>query len=248
MGAVGGNTYRFRLSGVCTIGTTFQDVTVIVNPITIANAGTNIQGCPGTYALSANTPLNSGETGLWTISGPNNAGVTIISPNSPNSTITLSPSAAGSTQLTWTISSGSCTSSSSITVTNYGGEVIANAGPDQTLSECYTATQSTNLNASIGGNGTGTQQGTWSFVSGPTVPTITNPNTPNASVSNLTAGSYVFRWSVQGPCAVGSDTVTINVPAATQDVTVAGGTNNTQSFCDSSITSTILQGNTPLYA
>ena len=69
LGAVGGNTYRFRLSGVCTIGTTFQDVTVIVNPITIANAGTNIQGCPGTYALSANTPLNSGETGLWTISG-----------------------------------------------------------------------------------------------------------------------------------------------------------------------------------
>ena len=248
LGAVGGNTYTFRLSGVCAIGTTFQDVTVIVNPITIANAGTNIQGCPGTYGLSANAPANPGETGTWVKSSADNAGVTITSPNSPNSTITLSPSAAGSTQLTWTISSGSCTSSSSITVTNYGGEVIANAGPDQTLSECYTATQSTNLNASIGGNGTGTQIGTWSFVSGPAVPTITNPNTPNASVSNLTAGSYVFRWSVQGPCAVGSDTVTITVPAATQDITVAGGTNTSQSFCDSSITSTILQGNTPLYA
>ena len=248
LGAVGGNTYTFRLSGVCAIGTVFQDVTVIVNPITIANAGTNIQGCPGTYALSANTPLNSGETGLWTISGPNNAGVTIQNSSSPNATITLSSSAAGDTQLTWTINSSSCSSSSSITVTNYGGEVIANAGADQNLSECYTSTQSTNLNASIGGNGTGTQIGTWSFVSGPAVPTITNPNTPNASVSNLTAGSYVFRWSVQGPCALGSDTVTINVPAATQDVTVAGGTNNTQSFCDSSITSTILQGNTPLYA
>src|SRR5690606_20557710 len=80
------------------------------------------------------------------------------------------------------------------------------------------------------------------------VPTITNSNTPNASVSNLTAGSYVFRWSVQGPCALGSDTVTINVPPATQDVTVAGGINRSQSFCDNSITSTILQGNIPLYA
>lgn len=248
LGAVGGNTYTFRLSGVCAIGTVFQDVSILVNPITISKAGSNIQGCPGTYGLSANAPLNPGETGTWVKSGADNAGVTITSPNSPNSTISLSSSAAGSTQLTWTISSGSCTSSSSITVTNYGGEVIANAGPDQTLSECYTATQSTNLNASIGGNGTGTQQGTWSFVSGPTVPTITNGNTRNATVSNLSQGSYVFRWSVQGPCAVGSDTVTINVPAATQDVTVAGGTNTSQSFCDSSITSTILQGNTPLYA
>lgn len=248
LGAVGGNTYTFRLSGVCAIGTVFQDVSILVNPITISRAGTNIEGCPGTYGLSANAPANPGETGTWVKSGADNAGVTITSPNSPNSTITLSPSAAGSTQLTWTISSGSCTSSSSITVTNYGGEVIANAGPDQTLSECYTATQSTNLNASIGGNGTGTQQGTWSFVSGPTVPTITNGNTRNATVSSLSQGSYVFRWSVQGPCAVGSDTVTINVPAATQDVTVAGGTNTLQSFCDNTITSTILQGNTPLYA
>lgn len=248
LGAVGGNTYTFRLSGVCEIGTTYQDVSYIVHPITVARAGSNIQGCPGTYALSANAPLNPGETGLWVKSGADNAGVTINNPNSPNATITLSPSAAGNTQLTWTITSSSCTSSSSIVVTNYGGEVIANAGPDQNLSECYTATQSAGLNASIGGNGTGTQQGTWSFVSGPTMPTITNANTPNATVSNLTQGSYVFRWLVQGPCAVGSDTVTINVPAATQDVTTAGGTNNSQTFCDSSITSTILQGNIPLYA
>lgn len=248
LGAVGGNVYKFRLSGVCEQGTTFQDVTITVKPITIAKAGTDIKGCPGTYALSANTPLNPGETGIWVKSGPDNAGVTINNPTSPDATISLSSSAAGSTELTWTISSSSCSSSSSITVTNYGGEVIANAGPDQSLSECYTATQSTNLNASIGGNGTGTQEGTWSFVSGPAVPAIINPNSPNATVSNLTEGSYVFRWSVQGPCAMGSDTVTIIVPKATQDVTVAGGTNNTQSFCDKSITSTILQGNTPLYA
>lgn len=248
LGAVGGNTYTFRLSGVCAIGRTSQDVSIVVNPITIAKAGNNIQGCPGTYGLSANAPTNSGETGRWVVSGANNAGVTINSPTLPNSTISLSDSASGTTQLNWVISSADCTSTSSITVTNYGGEVIANAGPDQTLSECYTSTQATNLAASVGGNGTGTQQGTWSFVSGPTVPTITNGNTRTARVSNLSQGTYVFRWSVQGPCAVGSDTVSITVPAATQDVTQAGGTNNTQSFCDSSITSTILQGNTPLYA
>src|SRR6478735_2787947 len=61
-GAVGGKTYTFRLSGVCGQGTTFQDVTIVVNPITIATAGSNIQGCPGIYTLSANAPLNPGET------------------------------------------------------------------------------------------------------------------------------------------------------------------------------------------
>ncbi|UPZ17966.1 PKD domain-containing protein [Flavobacterium humidisoli] len=248
LGAVGGNVYRFRLSGVCSIGTTSQDVTITVNPITIAKAGTNIEGCPGTYPLSANSPLNPGETGIWVKNGSDNAGVTINNPTSPNATITLSSSAAGSTQLSWKISSSSCSSSSSITVTNYGGEVIANAGPDQTLSECYTNTQSTILNASIGGNGTGKQEGTWSFVSGPAVPTITNPNSENAAVSDLIEGPYVFRWAVQGPCVLGSDTVTINVPPATQDVTDAEGINRTQSFCDKSITSTVLQGNIPLYA
>ncbi|MGL2994043.1 PKD domain-containing protein [Flavobacterium sp. TSSA_36] len=248
LGAVGGNSYRFRLTGTCTLGTTFQEVTITVSPITIANAGVAVQGCPGTYTLTANSPLNAGETGLWSISGANNAGVTINSPNSPSSTITTSANAAGTSSLVWTISSANCSSSSTVNITNYGGEVVANAGVDQTLSECYTVTQSTNLNASIGGNGTGSQIGTWSLVSGPSVPSIANVNSANSSVTGLRAGTYVFRWSVQGPCALGSDTVTIRVPPATQDVTTASGINNSQTFCDNSVTSTILQGNTPLYA
>lgn len=261
LGTVGGNTYTFRLSAICKDkNSTFQDVTFFIDPITISNAGAAIEGCPGTYALSANAPTNPGETGLWTVSGPNSGGVTINDPTSATSTVTLSSAAAGTTQLVWTITSpsyshptlnpntNSCTSTSSVNVINYGGEQTANAGPDQTLSECYTATQGTVLDASIGGNGTGGQVGTWSFVSGPAVPTIANPSNPATGVTNLIEGSYVFRWSVQGPCTMGTDTVTINVPPATQEVTNASGTNFNQRFCDPSILSTVLEGNTPRFA
>ena len=51
LGIVGGNSYTFRISGVCSTGTTFQDVTFTVDPITISRAGTNMEGCPGTYGL-----------------------------------------------------------------------------------------------------------------------------------------------------------------------------------------------------
>ncbi|MFD1614219.1 PKD domain-containing protein [Gelatiniphilus marinus] len=254
-GFTGGNTYVFQLSAVCLNGDTpSQTVSFTVEPITIADAGPDVLSCPdnsGALLISGNTPSNPGETGVWTVNGTNGAGVTINLPNSPTSTITLPEGSAGTTTLRWTITGAEyapgqfCESFDEITITNYGGETPVDAGTDQVLTNCYTVSQNTNLNGSFAGNNINGQVGTWSFVSGPSSPNIVGPNANNTSVNGLSEGVYTFRWDVVGPCISGSDTVTVTVPPATQDVTQAFVTNDNQRFCDASITQTTLVGNSP---
>ncbi|MCP2025221.1 gliding motility-associated-like protein/uncharacterized repeat protein (TIGR01451 family) [Flavobacterium sp. HSC-32F16] len=257
-GYTGGNTYIFRYSATCGDGiSTYQDKVVNVQPITIANAGSNITSCPnnsGTLTITANAPQNTGETAYWEIVGANNAGVVINFPNLPTSTITLPESNCGTTTLQWVIegpeySSGQrCRTTSQITVTNYGGVKPVSAGADQTLSNCYTTKQSTNLNGTYGGCGLNGQKGQWTFVSGPNTPTIGSSNSNDTQISNLVQGTYTFRWTVTGPCASGNDLVTITVPAATQDVTTLSGGDENIFFCDNTINQVTLTAQTPLYA
>ncbi|MDX6191255.1 gliding motility-associated C-terminal domain-containing protein [Flavobacterium sp. Fl-318] len=257
-GYTGGNTYVFRYSAICGDGVVaFQDKTVIVVPITVANAGANIASCPnstGSIAISGNAPQNPGETGHWEITGANNAGVVMNFPTSATTTLTLPTTSCGVSTLTWVITGPEyspgkfCSSSSSITVTNYGGVTPVSAGSDITLTNCYTTTQNVNLNGSFGGCGLNGQMGTWTFVSGPNTPIIGNPNSSSTNVSNLQEGTYVLRWTVVGPCASGSDEVTITVPAATQDVTVLPGGTERIYFCDPTINQVTLSAPAPLYA
>ena len=256
-GFSGGNTYGFQLSATCFNGDTpSQTVYVTVQSITLANAGPDVMSCPdssGSLVISGNSPSNAGETGAWSIVGDNDAGVVVNQPNSNTSTISLPQTTAGTTTLRWTITGAdyapgqNCESFDDIVVTNYGGVAPVNAGVDQILTNCYTVTQSTNLSASFGGNDINGQKGTWTFVSGPSNPTINSPNSNTTGVSGLIEGVYTLRWSVVGPCVSGSDTVTITVPAATQDVTQASITYDDQRFCDASIIETTLIGNTPQY-
>jgi len=246
---ISGNTYKFRIYTTCADGAlTYQDVTHTVKAISIASAGPDATYCPGVNigTLSGNTP-GANETGAWT--GGASAGITINDPSSPTSTITLSPSASGTATLTWTITNSvtSCSSFDEVVITNRGGVSPVDAGANQTLDHCFSTTQSTNLNGSYAGTGIGGQQGVWTVVSGPNVPTISNANSQNTSVSNLIQGTYVFRWTVSGPCASGSDEVTITVPAPTADVSDASVTGGNQIFCDATTTSTVLNGSSPLY-
>ena len=257
-GLIGGNVYSFRLTATCTDGTTqFQDVDITVQPITTADAGLDVASCPdntGNISIIANTPLNSGETGLWTIDGENSAGVIINFPNSPTSTITLPEGSAGTTTLRWTITGPdyepgqNCESFDIMTVTNYGGESPVDAGADQNLDNCYTVTQSTTLDGSFGGNNINGQVGTWSFVSGPSTPNFANVNNNRSTVSNLIEGTYVLRWTVVGPCASGQDTVTITVDEATQDISNASTQDGTIRFCDPGITTATLVGSQPQFS
>ncbi|KQB42627.1 PKD domain-containing protein [Flavobacterium aquidurense] len=245
-GASPGNSYGFRLTAQCQDGSTvFDDFVITIKPITLANAGTDQTYCPGTYALNGN-PTGASETGTWTIEGSNNAGVSISSPNSPNSAITISGAVSGTTTLRWTIvnSASNCQSYDTVTITTLGGIEPVTAGGDITLSNCYSSTQNVNLNGSFGGNTSGQQIGTWTVVSGPNVPNFSNANDNNTNVNGLIEGTYVLRWTVVGNCVNGIDEVTITVPAPTADVTNVLNANFV--YCDGR-TSTVLQGTIPLY-
>lgn len=83
---------------------------------------------------------------------------------------------------------------------------VANAGPDQDY--CVESLDSLFLNASAVTTGVGT----WTRVSGPGTPQITNTALRNTSVSGLLAGVHVFRWTVSaGICAANTDDVSIRV-------------------------------------
>jgi len=242
-GTTGGNSYTFRLFATCTDGIlVFQDVVYTILPNIIANAGSDITGCPGSISLNANAP-GAGEVGLWTIVGPSN-GVVINNPANPNSTITLPDNNGGQTTLRWVITNtNGCFNADEVVVTNCGGTSPVDAGANQTLSNCYSLSNGATMNATRAGFcGTGL----WEIVSGPNVPAIVNPGARNTMITGMVEGTYVFRWSVQGQCANGEDLVTITVPPPTADVTNAAVTSGNQTYCDSR-TTTILQGTIPRF-
>ncbi|MGL2987381.1 PKD domain-containing protein [Flavobacterium sp. RSSA_27] len=246
VGFLPGNKYVFRLTGICSDGATVNDdVTITVNPITIANAGSDFTSCKGTYLLNATTP-GVGERGEWSIIGANNAGVQLNDTTLPNATYLISGTSAGSTTLRWTIFNPilGCTSSDDVIITSFGGISPVSAGPDEVLSKCYSSTQKTSLSGSFAGNGLGGQQGTWTVINGPSVPTFSNSNSNTCTVSNLKEGVYVFRWTVVGSCVSGFDEVQITVPPPTADVTPLEG--KTINYCDQT-TSALLVGKIPLY-
>ncbi len=243
--AVGGSDITLRLTATCDDGSlVFQDVTFTISEVTIADAGSDLGGaCPGpsVFTVSGNAP-GVNESGLWTSSG---AGVSIDNPTNPTSDITFDGGTSGVATLTWTITNtNGCQSSDDITVTNFGGETV-NAGSNQSLDNCYSTFQSTTLNASYGGDGTGGQSGVWTVVDGPNNPTLSDPTSNVSGLSGLTVGTYTLRWTVSGPCESGTDEMTITVAPAEQEITSADA-GESMVFCDGR-ESTVLIGNTPEY-
>lgn len=236
-------TYEFRITARCADGSQiYQDVIFTTLPSTVANAGPDIpQLCAGNVVMAANAPITPLETGTWKrMSGPN---VTIVNPSSPTTSVIIPEGTTGMTVLRWTImNTNGCSTSSTVAFTSTGVGGTVNAGPDQNLSPCYNLSQTTNLQGSYAGDGTFGQSGTWTFLSGPNTPVIGNVNNNNTSLSGLIEGTYTFRWTVSGPCANGSDEVSIVVPAAKQAITNAGST--TRIFCDNT-SSTVFSANPP---
>ena len=244
IGATGGNMYSFRLFSECQDGSLiFDDVTYSVRSSPVTNAGMDISSqCPGMGNLNA-SPLGVNEQGIWTVVGQTGV-VNIINPNNPLSSVVFNTN-GGNTTLRWTVTNivSGCQSFDDVMVVNCGGATPVDAGSNVVLSNCYSSTTSTVLNGSNPGVLCG-QSGTWSLVSGPNVPNIAAPNSPNSAVSNLIAGTYVFRWLVNGPCASGVDEVTITVPAPVGNGSIANISNPVQVFCDNR-TETVLQANVP---
>ncbi|MCC7298042.1 MAG: hypothetical protein IT244_06880, partial [Bacteroidia bacterium] len=199
----GPGTYIFQFRSRCSNGDYASDLVVArVRPTPASFAGSNISICtPAAVTLNANT-VASPATGVWSAG----AG-TFSNINSPTSNYT--PPAGAVTTLTWTATNGvgasACVASSTMTVSVVGGPAV-DAGPNQTLTCAGSCATFAGSNP-----GLSPQVGFWSQVSGPAGAVITNPNVRNTQVCNLVAGTYVFRWTVSGPCTNGTDVVTITV-------------------------------------
>ena len=115
----------------------------------------------------------------------------------------------------------------------------SNAGSDVSLS-CNTLSTSLvgndpNIPSAVGAIGR------WSQVSGSTA-TITNPLSRTSTITGLTAGKYVFRWTISGGtmCSTTQKDVTVTVATATP---IAANAGPDQTICNG--TPLYLDGNAP---
>jgi len=186
------NTLRWTISnGSCPV--VFDEVQITVDKLpVIPNAGIDATICADTLSLSAALP-NIG-TGAWSlISGTG----TIADVSSPTSFV--SGIAVGTSVFEWTITSGLCVISDSVSITRVNPPSAALAGLDQTICD-----SSATLNATVPLIG----NGTWTLVNGNG--TFTDANNAGTLVTNLSIGINEFRWTVSsGNCPVNEDVVLI---------------------------------------
>jgi hypothetical protein len=181
---------------------------------------TPLAGPDQTLCLLTSTTLeaNTVENGYWTVvSGPSTP--TFSNPLSPTSTI--SNLFFGDYVLQWNSASGQfCPElSDQVTIT-----VVpqAEAGNGQAYCDGVNS-------ANLVGNAAST--GTWTFISGPTTPTITTISNNTAQATGLTAtGLYTFEYTIDEPSCTSSDQTTVSIDAPPTDP-VAG---DDQEFCEES--------------
>jgi gliding motility-associated-like protein len=206
---------------------------VVINPPPIANAGADIIVCGNNASISLNGQVTNATGGAWTTNGTGT-----FSPNNTTLNAVYTPSvadiSAGSLNfiLTTTGNNGCPALSDNLLVTITNSPTQANAGIDQII--CGTTT------AVLAGNTPVVGTGVWTLISG--TATVTNPSSPNSTITGLVPGStYTLRWTISSPlCNPTFDEVTINVDVAT---TVANAGPN-QTIC--AVNSTTLSANTAI--
>ncbi len=200
----GTTTYYVRAEGGSCPPSACTDITITVDQMpTPANAGVDVDVCGLTGVLAASSPAVG--SGMWTsYTGPGTAD----SPTANNSTVS-GLSYVTPTELIWTISNGSCPSSTdTVTVTSFDAPSTSNAGTDQTQCDLTTAT----LNGNVPTTGTGM----WTVLAGGG--TVTTPTAANSGVTGLTAGTNTFQWEISnGPCTPEVSTVDIVVETSSTD-------------------------------
>lgn len=142
-----------------------------------------------TPARTTVTPLTgSGNRGTFTGTGV--SGTTFIA-----------PTPGGASQVyTLTYTFGYCIRTQSIRV--WRQPTVSNAGNDQAI---CSSTNGATLAANTPAIGTGQ----WTVISGSG--SFTNPNDPNTTVTGLSNGNNVFRWTItNGPCTQSTDDVSVN--------------------------------------
>jgi hypothetical protein len=211
-----GNVFRWTVTQGACAGS--DDVVIYNDTPSQSNAGTAQTSCDGTANLSANNPTYG--TGKWTASP-----ATAVFANDNQNNTSVSNLSQGLNTLTWTITNGSCSSSSDVYITY--NSVVADAGVDQ-----QGCSDSFVLNASDpGANGSGV----WSIVQGSG--TFTDQTAYNTPVTSVGRQDNIFRWTVTlGGCNSSAD-VTIS------NYSVVANAGFDEFTCDGTYT---LQGNDPV--
>ncbi len=238
--SLGINTLRWTISnGPCVPSSTSDVVNIVVfDPASpAANAGPDQQVCAPSSTLAGNAPL-APATGQWTVVSGSGTFANATSPTSE-----VSGLAIGSNVFQWTLNNGSCTgglTSDLMTVVRFDPAIpAANAGPDQDI-----CTSGGTASATLAANAvTIPATGAWTLVSG--TATITNAASASTTVTGMTPGTVVLRWTINnGPCTPPStsDEVILRVFNASAPAANAGPD---QDLC-APVTSVNLQANAPV--
>lgn len=227
-------TYTFRLTATDNQSASASDdviVTVLpmaVNQSPVANAGADV-----TLTLPQDqTILNGTGTDpdgtitayLWEkVTGP----VATLSGEN-TSTLQLTALVAGTYTFRLTVTDNQSATASDLVVVQVNvanTPPVANAGSDITLN---LPTNTTNING-VGTDADGTIAAySWTLVSGPSAPTLSQDNTATLTVADLIAGTYTFRLTVTDDDGdTGSDDVKVIVNAANQTPTAIAGNSQT---------------------
>ncbi len=229
--------YVFQLSATDNSGTTTSvNVTVTVlaaaaNILPVVNAGTNQNIIlPVSAAILSGSATDADGTismYAWSfVSG--NSGSTIASPSTPSTTVSGLTAGTYTYKLTATDNAGGTASSNvNITVTAAVNILpVVNAGTNQNIIlPVSTATLSGSATDADGW----ISAYTWSFVSGNSGSTIASPSAASTNITGLTAGTYIFKLTVNDNSGgSASANVTITVVAASNILPVVNaGTDQT---------------------
>ena len=193
-------------------GTSPEDTfSIFVSPQVGANAGSaqNIS-CITTATLNGNNPGTQGSTGLWTIASKPSGALDplITNPSQYNSGVTNLVS-TGAYTFDWTITTGTCTSTSQTTINVTAAPSAVTVTP-ATQTVAYNATP-TNLSGSATGatsyqwySNTANDNTNGTLISGANSTTYTPP-------TNIVGTMYYYMIASNASCSTPSATVQVNV-------------------------------------
>ncbi|WP_250631141.1 PKD domain-containing protein [Rhodoflexus caldus] len=215
----GTHIFRYTLNSGC--GTTFDEITVTVNP---SNPAAAIATAPGTVCtdpatgratltLVGNEPRTG--TGTWTrVGGAGDpTGHAINTSGTFGRVATITGLLPGEHIFQWQLANSCGTSSATFTVnveqSNPAAAIIS------TVNTVCTDPATQRANITLQGNTPITAgSGTWSYTGGTGSTAdmvISTPNNPTANITGLQVGTYQFTWTLANSCGTSSASVTVTV-------------------------------------
>ena len=185
-----------------------------------------------TLDLNAAQPDPPTLIALWRVLAPSTNTVD-FGGNEDQYDATVTGLGYGTTVLGWSLDNGECLVEDTLTIQVYHAPTVAEINEDN-VTTCDTTYQ---FNADPPLHGVGT----WTRVFGPAGALIESPNKASTKINNLLPGNHQFRWTVSnGTCPNSTD----NVDVLVLEVPVSDAGED-QELCQSSGTSTLLDGNIP---